>query len=199
MARPRTADDAQVFAAIASLVSAVGPSGVTFARVGELVGVSASALAQRFGSKYGLLVAFAAQAGPATEAVFAAAARAHARPLDAIVAAMVSMVDGIDTREAMANNIAFLQLDLVDPGLRAHAVAHSRSMRGSIRRLLHAAERNGDLRATDVARLAEQLDAVYSGALVTWAIDGTGTLSRWVGTRLRRALDPYRSVVDVGG
>ena len=38
------------------------------------------------------------------------------------------------------------------------------------------------------SRIADSIYTVYNGALVGWAIDGKGSLSRWLSTRLDRVL-----------
>jgi hypothetical protein len=51
-----------------------------------------------------------------------------------------------------------------------------------------AGERAGEISPTDAAELADTVYTVYNGALVTWAIDGTGSLTRWLSKRLDRVL-----------
>ncbi|HET9969160.1 MAG TPA: hypothetical protein VFQ68_13075, partial [Streptosporangiaceae bacterium] len=41
--------------------------------------------------------------------------------------------------------------------------------------------------------LAADLWAAYCGAMVTWAIDGTGTLPDWISAHLERILAPHRA------
>ena len=60
MARPRTIPDADVLAAAARVVGALGPARLTLAAVGDECGLSPATILQRFGSKRALLLALAA-------------------------------------------------------------------------------------------------------------------------------------------
>ena len=191
--RPRSASDEAIFDAVAAAVTATGPSGLTLAAVAERAGLSPPALTQRFGSKHGLLTAFAAREVHAVVGTFAAARIADTDPVKALVAALAAMPGAITTRDGLANNLAFLQMDLTDPGLRPYAVAQSRALRTRIAALLTDAVQAGLLAASTLPEaLAADLYATYCGAMVTWAIDGTGGLPEWIREHLERVLAPYR-------
>ena len=64
-------------------VTRLGPN-LTLADVAREAGVSAATLVQRFGSKRGLLLAFASLAAEGTDEEYAAIRRTHPDPLDAI-------------------------------------------------------------------------------------------------------------------
>ena len=123
---------------------------------------------------------------------------ASARPgprLRALQRALVGLVDGIDSPATLANHLAFLQLDLVDPELRAIAVAHARLERRHISILLRAARAVGELDAPDLARLAATVHTISTGAMITWAVDGRGTLASWLGRDVDTVLAPHRLAV----
>lgn len=161
--RPRSVSDEAIFEAVTAVISDVGPKGLTLAAVAKRVGLTASALTQRFGSKHGLLVAFATREAANVAGIF-----------------------------AKANNLAFLQLDLTDPELRPHAVTQSRALRAEITTLLTEAIEYGLLApTTSPETLAADLYATYCGAMLTWAIDGTGPLPDWLTQHLERTLAPY--------
>jgi AcrR family transcriptional regulator len=192
--RPRSASDEAIFEAVAAVVTASGPSGLTLAAVGERAGLSAPALAQRFGSKHGLLVAFAAREVITVADALAAARAGEADPLRALVGVLASTRGAVITRDGLANNLAFLQMDLTDPELRPHAVAHSRALRAGIAALVaDAVQARLLVAATLPQTLAADLWASYCGAMVTWAIDGTGTLPDWIAEHLERILAPHRT------
>jgi len=186
MARPRTVDDEAVLAAAAQVVNRVGPSRLTLQRVADEVGLSAPTLVQRFGSKRGLLLAMGDQAAAGWPEVFAAARARTESPLDALVEALVDLTAHVATPEAMANSIAFLQIDLSDPEFHDRAVASMRRMRELMAELLGEAVEAGVLdSAADTEALADSAMNAYNGALISWAIFREGTLAG----RLRRELD----------
>ncbi len=189
--RPRTVTDEAIFDAVTAVVTEVGPSGLTLSAVADRVGLSAPALAQRFGSKRKLLVAYASASAEGVEALFERARRRSPDALSAVRAALLAFAAPVADRRALANNLAFLHLDLTDPELGAHAAKQSRLLRRHIADLLGEAQESGHLLGADVVVLADSLYTTYNGALVTWAIDGRGTLARWLGERLDRVLAPH--------
>jgi AcrR family transcriptional regulator len=183
--RPRTVTDDQILAATARVVSGVGPHGLTLAAVAKEANLAAPTLVQRFGSKRGLLLAFSRQAAgdPATR--FGAVRARHSSPLTALRAGLTGMAAGIDTPEQLANHLAFLQLELIDPDLHQHVLDHANAMLEQIQSLLTEAVDHGELDPCDVDRLARAVYCTYNGALVTWAVLRNGTLTQW----LTRELD----------
>jgi AcrR family transcriptional regulator len=192
--RPRTVDDAAILAAAAEVIGERGPADLTLAAVGARVGLSPATLHQRFGSKRGLLLALA-ETGPAWAAgTFRTAMQRHPSPLRALVAALRAMTASVATPETMANQLAFLQMDLADPDFHRLALAHSRTFRSSIRALLDDAVSQGELdRATDTSRLAEAVETVYNGALITWAIHPSGPVDRFLARQVQTLLAEQRA------
>jgi AcrR family transcriptional regulator len=191
--RPRTVSDEAIYEAVSALVGEVGPSGLTLAAIAERVGLSAPALTQRFGSKRNLLVAHAEAAAGGIDDLFERVRRASPSPVAALRAGLIEFNSGVDSRDAFANHLALLHLDLTDPELGAHAARQSRLLRRSIARLIEEAIDAGEMLAADPAELADTIYTVYNGALVGWAIDGKGSLPRWLSTRLDRVLASLRS------
>lgn len=184
--RPKAVTDEQLFRAVARAIGRVGPAELTLGHVAAEAGISAPSIVQRFGSKRDLLLAFAAQAGSELGARFAAAREAHRSPRAALRAALASLTAGMRGTRAIANNIAFLQLDVADDAFRAHAREFARALRAEIGALLDAAVAAGELRpGTDCVRLAAAIHVAYNGALITWAVEREGAL----GDALLEAVD----------
>jgi AcrR family transcriptional regulator len=192
MPRPRTVADEAVLAAAARAVSEVGPGRLTLAHVAAAAGLSPATLVQRFGSKRGLLLALARQGAQGWSDTFAAARAAPTR-LAALADALVALTATVRTPEAMANGLAFLQLDLADAEFHAEALAGHRAMRAEIEALLHEAAAAGELDGADVRTLAETVQTTYNGALITWAIRRDGELADWLRGQVDAVLAPYRT------
>ncbi|MFC6883538.1 MULTISPECIES: TetR/AcrR family transcriptional regulator [Actinomadura] len=190
MARPRTTSDEAVLAAAARAIGAHGTAALTLAKVAEEAGLSPATLVQRFGSKRGLLLAVARTAEGAAASAFERARAAHGSPLAALLAALDSFAAPVRTPEEMANHLGFLQLDLTDPEFRDLARAQARRIHGEIARLVGEAERDGELAEGLTAR---SVQVAYNGALITWAIDGSGTLADALRAALTQLIDPYRA------
>ena len=182
--RPRGTSDAALLAATHRVVSRLGPN-LTLGDVAREAGVSPATLVQRFGSKRGLLLAYAA-AGSADAASEVDAIRAqHASPIAALHALARCIAAMADTPETLSNSLAFLQMDLFDPDFHRHALAHSRGMRAGIKALLDDAVDAGELPRVDTERLSRAVQAMMGGSLLQWAIDREGTAA----ARLSEDLD----------
>lgn len=169
--RPRSVSDEEILAAVGQVIGRDGPARLTIAAVAAVVGLAPSSLVQRFGSRRGLLLAFA-EGGPAhLAAIFARARAAHTEPLGALRAALDAMTEGIRTVDEMSNHLAMLQIDLGDPEFRRHAVAHGRLFRREAAALIAAAIERGEV-AGQADERAIALQVAFNGALVTWAIHG---------------------------
>jgi AcrR family transcriptional regulator len=172
--RPRSIEDAAIFRATARVIGRVGPAHLTVARVAKEAGLAPSSLVERFGTRRNLLLAFAAQAGEGVRATFVAARQRERRPRAALLAALHDLAAPVSTPEAMANNLAFLQMDLADEDFRHFAVAHGEAFRDEAAGLLREMQAGLPVRAA--AMRARDLQIAFNGALITWAVHREGTL-----------------------
>jgi AcrR family transcriptional regulator len=193
MPRPKTVDDAAVLDAAVRVIDRAGPAGLTFGAVAKEVGLAPATLIQRFDSKRGLLLSIARRGADDAGASLREAARRHRSPLRALSAGLVDMSSGVASPEAMANQLAFLQMDLADPELHELALAYTAAVREEIRALLEAAVAAGELTTDDTPRLAQAVQTTYNGALITWAIYRKGRLATWLRRELETLLAPHRA------
>jgi AcrR family transcriptional regulator len=185
--RPRTRSDDELLDATVRAIGAVGPTRLTLADVAREAGVAPATLVQRFGSKRALLLALSGRAAGRAAAAFP---RPGNDPLKALADGLVALTAPVADPDAFAHHLAFLQLDLADPELRANAAAHARAVRRAIRRLLDAAVAAGQLAPCDTPALAAAVHAIYQGALIAWALDRRGTPGARVRAALRALLAP---------
>ena len=193
MPRPKTVDDDAVLDAAVRVVDRGGPGSLTLAAVAREVGLAPATLIQRFDSKRGLLLAIARRAADGGGLRLREAARRQRSPLRALVSGLVAMSSGVASPEAMANQLAFLQIDLSDPEFHELALKHATAMRAAIDELLDAAVAAGEIRTPDTARLAQAVQTTYNGAMITWGIYRRGRLDRWLRRELDTLLAPYRA------
>ena len=188
MGRPRTLSDSDELDAVGDVISRHGLSGLTLARVGRHSGLTASALVQRWGSKRALLLAFARRAAVAAAGTdLVASGRGPALPR--LVRGLAAQADLLRTPVDVAGHLGLLQLDLTDPEFGALARDHSREIQARIRESLAAASRRGELDAGRLDQLAKTLQAVYNGALLSWALDpGSESLREYLEKRLTAVL-----------
>lgn len=193
--RPRIQTDAEILAGTARVLARLGPAHFTLADVAAEVGLAPATLLQRFGSKRGLLLAFAERGVAALGEEFRSARAQNRSPLAALSAALAGLARGLDTPEALSNSLAVLQIDLRDPEFRRHALDHARAMRAEIQSLLAVAVAAGELVPCDRARLARAIQVTYNGSLLIWAIERDGPLADWLRDDLDQLLRPFRRTV----
>jgi AcrR family transcriptional regulator len=195
MPRPRTLTNDQILEATGRVIERVGPANLTLARVAAEVGLAAPTLVQRFGSRRGLLLAYAEHTVHAVRRDFGAARGAASSPLQALFGGLERLASHVATAEAMANNLAFLQTDLSDPEFRRLALAHARATGAEIQALLDDAVAAGELALeppSNTTRLARAVQVAYNGALLLWAIEASGSAAQALHAALDSVLSPYR-------
>ena len=97
-----------------------------------------------------------------------------------------------ETPEALANSLAFLQIDLTDPDFHRLALEHSRATEDGYRALLDEAVAAGELVRCDIARLARVIGALASGSMLAWAIQRQGPVAAWLRNDLETVFKPLR-------
>ncbi len=142
--RPRQASDDDILRAVFRAMTRLGPARLTLAEVAKDAGISAAALVQRFGSKRGLLLAAAADAAGGHDYIFPGLRARHRSPVAALLGMAECMTLMGATPEAIANTLAFLQIDLTDPDFHRHALAASRGIHDGLRALVTDAIKAGE-------------------------------------------------------
>lgn len=173
-------------------MSRVGPTQLTLAEIAGEAGLTAGALVQRFGSKRGLMVALSAEFAGSADIMFAELRKANPSPLETVRAYSDCMAEMGSSPGALAHHLAYLQVDIADPELRAHLRAHARAARQAIRGLLEESIELGELDAgTDPAALARAVEVTITGSLMTWAIHQDTGAVRWMRDDLEAMLRPH--------
>jgi AcrR family transcriptional regulator len=186
MPRSKTQSDSEVVRATARVLLRFGPARFTLADVAAETGLSPSTLVQRFGSKRGLMRAFADAAAAEAEKPFERAREQVSSPLGALRAALVAASSELGSRQEVANSLGVLIDDLSDDEMRAAAVRHARRTAQAIRALLDEAVAEGELAYADTEGLALSVQAAWNGAVIQWALRGSGNFEAF----LSRVLAP---------
>jgi AcrR family transcriptional regulator len=190
--RPRQTSDEEILAATARVMMRRSPTQLTLADVATEAGVVPATLIQRFGTKRGLLLAVCRSAPDSVPKAFAAARVRHRSPLKALVELYADGTAFAPTPEAMANGLAYLQIDLTDPDFHAITLAQFLVIRDETRKLLDEAVAAGELRPGDTKELARLIQHVNGGAMLAWAVYREGSVASWVRRELVTLLRPYQ-------
>lgn len=178
--------------ATARVMGRVPPGELTLALVGQEAGVSPATLLQRFGSKLGLLTALAEAGARGMPDALLAVRAAHASPLEAVDAYLGGFAMLAPTADVLANNLAYLQLDLSTPELRAPTQEMFTAHEDALRSLLDDAVLAGELRDVETRALARTLLAVAQGALILWGVHRTGAVRQTLRREVQAVLSPWR-------
>jgi AcrR family transcriptional regulator len=177
VARPRTITDERLLDALTQVIAARGPA-FTIADVAERAGVSVGTIAQRFGSKHGLLKALSQAA---TDKI-----AGQVRSAGTVLDALVSVYKDLDDPETAARNLAMLAGDLADPQLRA--------LLGRFYEVL-ADELTVLVRALPGAppNAARLLVSLTNGTAIDWSVRPDGRLADRLTADIGAVLDGWRN------
>jgi AcrR family transcriptional regulator len=190
--RPQKANDDEIFAAANRAMQRLAPAELTLADIAEEAGITAGALVHRFGSKRNLLLALANRFGGSASKLMDGLRAKHRSPLAVIRAYTECMALLASSPDALARNLAYLQIDLIDPDFRKPMLRNARATRRELEDLVGNAIKAGELaKGTDSEALALSIETVVSGALLTWALYREGPASAWMRARVDAALAPH--------
>ena len=187
MARPRQISDARLLAAAGVVISRLGP-GFTLADVAAEARVAVGTVAQRFGSKHGLLVAMTRGAvdsmrgqmrlpSDGSDGSDGDAREGESDPVAAVVRALVNAYAPLDDPATAANNLAQLAFDLADGELRGLMAEFYSVMEAEVTVLVAEAVDSGALAGAPApAQVARILTAVADGTAVHWSARPLGSL-----------------------
>jgi AcrR family transcriptional regulator len=173
MARPRHITDERLLTAAGRVVSRLGP-GLTLADVASEAKVAVGTLAQRFGSKHGLLVAMTRTAIDGMRGQMRGPVPGDGGA-DAVVRALVAAYAPLDDSATAANNLAQLAADLADDELRGLMAEFYAVMEAEVTALIRLAA--GALPGAPPAPVAARiLTAVADGTAIHWSARPEGGL-----------------------
>ena len=189
MSRPRTLSDEDLLSATHRVVIRLGPN-LTLADVAREAGVSAATLVQRFGSKRGLLLAFASLGSVGMREQFESIRTGHPDPLDALRETVRCYAQMAPSPEAVSNGLAFLQMDLTDPDFHQPALAAVQETLVELQRILDDAVKARRLRPCDTKELALAVHATIGGAMLAWAVLREGTAEAMMQSAVATLIEP---------
>lgn len=192
MARPRTITDERLLNAAGEVIGRVGP-GFTLAQVAAEAGVAVGTVAQRFGSKNGLLQALSRLNTQTVIGRMRDCGRT-ADPVEGLRAAVVVIYEGMGSAETAANHLGQLGVDIGDPELRSLLGEHFTAVETELRVQVRAAARSLP-GAPGVVRAARVLLGVANGASLDWSIRPKGRYVDRVGQDVDAVLTAWKGSV----
>jgi AcrR family transcriptional regulator len=192
MARPRHITDERLLTAAGRVVSRLGP-GFTLADVAAEAQVAVGTLAQRFGSKHGLLVAMTKASIDGMRGQMRGSV-ADAGGVDVVVHVLVAAYAPLDDSVTAANNLAQLAADLADGELRGLMAEFYAVMEAEVAALIRSAA--GVLPGAPPAPVAARiLTAVADGTAIHWSARPEGGLCDRMRADLTAVMAGWRAPV----
>lgn len=172
MPRTKTISDQALMGVLKHVLRSVGPAQITLTDVAKEADLTPSTLLQRFGSKRGLLLAFARHEAEKADFPFRRALAATKSPLQALRNGLSMSTNQVESRQQVVNGLAMSMIDLDDADLLAAAQLHARNVLAAIGELIEAAIAAGELEQAQPGKLALAVQCAWNGAVIQWAIDG---------------------------
>ena len=179
MPRRKVLTDATVLDAALRLIHESGPDALTFARMSEITGLSASTLVQRFGTKAALLQSALLRAWDQLDRRTAELAASLPKTPEGGIALLVGLSEGYGGIENYAQGLRVLREDFLDPVLRARGTEWRGALCTALDACLaglpgHAGERG------------LMMAAQWQGSLLWWGFDPRSSVEAYVEESLRR-------------
>ena len=127
---------------------------------------------------------------------FSAARAKYGSPLKTLIELYAEGSGYASTPEAVANGLAYLQIDLIDPEFHSITLAQFTAIRDETRKLLDDAVASDELKPCDTGDLARLIQQVNGGAMLDWAVYRKGSLAAWLRRSIEGLLAPYRLGVE---
>lgn len=191
MARPRHITDERLLAAAGVAISRLGPA-FTLADVAAEARVAVGTLAQRFGSKHGLLVAMTKGSIEAMRGRMRVAGSGD--PVEAIVDVLTTAYAPLDDPATAPNHLAQLAFGLADGELRGLLAEFYAVMETEVAVLVGCAISAGRLPGSPPPAMAARvLTALADGTAVHWSARPDGRLCERLRGDLSAVLGGWRT------
>ncbi|MGN6595220.1 hypothetical protein [Sphingopyxis terrae] len=161
MGRIKRVSDEAALDALLAAVSEIGPEGLSFSRASTLVGLSASSLVQRFGSREAMVRAVLLHAWDRLDALTLAAANDTPETPAGAVELLLRLMPGSRTETDVTEGLLLLREDHRDPVLRARGGAWGRRLAEVLGERLTQGSPNAEA-------MGWQMLALWQGTIIWW-------------------------------
>lgn len=180
MARIKTISDEALLDRLLGVLMELGPAGLTFTNGAKAVGLSASTLVQRFGTRDLMIEAILLRAWHQLEAATAEADRNLPLSPAGAIDLLMGLMPPKKAEENATDGLLLLREDMRNPLLRARGAAWGHQLASALGRRLTS-------HADEAERLGWQMASVWQGALIWWAF----TRDKPAEAALRQALQDW--------
>lgn len=190
MPRHKKVDDASVLKMILDVIVQQGAMQFSLEDLSKKTTLSPATLLQRFGSKKNILHKALELANQDLKKDLMALDLANKSPLDEIINIYLELALPFAQPMDIANGLDILKLDISDKKLNDLTRKYFEIRRNKIESLICVAQERGELSSTITPdQIAWNLECLWQGSIMLWALIGKGGLPQWLKKRLLTYLE----------
>jgi|GEM_PF-1822697 AcrR family transcriptional regulator len=196
MPRKKKIDDSVILQLILEVIIEVGAASFSLSDLSRKTGLSPATLLQRFGSKKNILHKAIALANDNLNRELTNRKQTDKSYVQTIIDIYLELAGNFITPSDIANGLDVLKYDINDKNLNALTRKYFKIRRNKIASLLILATEHNELpQDTDITSMVYNLEALWQGSVMLWALIGKGTLQRWLTARFRTFFsNQYRQI-----
>lgn len=184
MPRKKKTEDAVILKMILEVLVKKGASTFSLMDLSIKTGLAPATLLQRFGSKEAILHKAIELANQELKDDFASRPIENKSPIKEIVDIYLELSIPFSSPVDVANGLDILKLDITETKLNTLTRKYFDIRRNKIESLIMLAQKKGEISTdTDVKDMAWNLECLWQGAIMLWALTGKGQIDEWIKKR----------------
>lgn len=195
MARNKQKTDEIILRQILDVIKNIGATKFRLEDLSQKTGLAPATLLQRFGSKKNILYRALALANQQLKHGLANRDIKYRSYVNEIIDIYLELAAPFITPKSVAHGLDILKLDIIEKKLRAHAKKYFSIRRDKMISLIKSAQSKQEvISKIDVKELVWNLESIWQGAIVLWALHGHGQLRTFLRKRITIYLQPILKI-----
>lgn len=184
MPRKKKTADLVILKMILEVITKIGATEFSLEDLSKKTGLSPATLLQRFGSKKNILYKALELANQELKDNFANRSLVNNSPLQEIMGIYLEFSSSTLTPKDVAGGLDILKLDITEKKLNAITRKYFETRRKKIAALVVLAQEKGEIpEDVDATDLVWNLESLWQGSIMLWALIGDGKLHDWLKKR----------------
>lgn len=185
MPRKKKLDDAIILKMILEVIIKEGATTFSLEDLSKKTGLSPATLLQRFGSKKNILHKAIELSNQDLKKNLENKISIHKSPIQEIINIYLELSGPFSNPVDVANGLDILKLDITQKNLNQLTRKYFEIRRNKIKSLLTLAQKKGEIPGDhDVTQITWNLECLWQGSVMLWALIGKGKLQQWIKERI---------------
>lgn len=194
MPRKKKVEDSTILKIILEVIIKKGATTFSLEDLSKKTGLAPATLLQRFGSKKNILHKAIELSNQDLKVSFANKA-INQSPLQEIIDIYLNLSIPFSSPIDIANGLDILKLDITEKKLNELTRKHFEIRRNKIKSLIVLAQENGEISSKeDSIHIAWNLECLWQGSIMLWALIGKGKLRLWLKERFFTYLKSHKII-----